>query len=229
MFVAEKKGLEALKATGTIDLPEVYSSGETGDHAYLLLEYKLPGNQHPQFWELFAEELAALHQTTSPEFGFDSSNYIGSLPQYNTRSGSASEFYITQRLEPQLRMASDRGFSFDNLGQALRNISESIPEEPPSLIHGDLWSGNYLVNEQGRPCLIDPAVSYGPREMDLAMMKLFGGFPDGVFSTYSEVFPLSPGFEQRVSLWQFYYLLVHLNIFGRGYLGSVKGILKQFS
>lgn len=229
MFIAESTGLEALKATATIDLPDVYSTGRNGNHAYLLLEYKAPGDKHPQFWELFADHLAALHLTSSPEFGFISSNYIGSLPQHNNREGSASEFYITQRLEPQLRMASQRGFSFDNLDQALKNISESIPEEPPALIHGDLWSGNYLVNEQGQPCLIDPAVSYGPREMDLAMMKLFGGFPDLVFLRYSKVFPLHPGFEQRISLWQLYYLLVHLNIFGNSYLGSVKRILKQYS
>ncbi|HET8753258.1 MAG TPA: fructosamine kinase family protein, partial [Salinimicrobium sp.] len=122
-----------------------------------------------------------------------------------------------------------RGFSFQNLDRIFKNISSEIPEEPPALIHGDLWSGNYLVNEKGLPCLIDPAVSFAPREMDLAMMKLFGGFPENVFNIYSEIFPVQPKFESRISLWQLYYLLVHLNIFGSSYLPSVTGILQRFS
>lgn len=229
MFKAEKKGLETLKAANCIDIPEVYSCGETEGKAYLILEYKAQGNQHPGFWEIFAQELAELHRNSAPEFGFESSNYIGSLPQYNQKYASAAEFYINQRLEPQIRIATDQGFSFKKTEKAFRNISEVIPEESPSLIHGDLWSGNYLVNDQGLPCLIDPAVCYAHREMDLGMMKLFGGFPPRIFSLYSEIFPLNPHFEQRAPLWQLYYLLVHLNIFGSSYFSSVNNILKDYS
>lgn len=229
MFSAEKAGLQALKNVGSIDVPEVLGLGEIGDTAYLLLEYKKEAPQKRHFWDRFAEDLAALHRNSAEQFGFEEDNYIGSLPQYNGRESSAADFYIRQRLEPQLRMASKNGFSFEHLDLIFRNISEAIPTEAPALIHGDLWGGNYIINEKGLPCLIDPAVSYGPREMDLAMMKLFGGFPEKVFSAYAEIFPPEPGFQERVELWQLYYLLVHLNIFGSSYLGGVTRILKSFA
>ncbi|MGB7785128.1 MAG: fructosamine kinase family protein [Salinimicrobium sp.] len=229
MFSAEKAGLEVLKKSGSIDVPEVFGLGQIDDTAYLILEYKKEAPQKSHFWDLFGQELAGLHKNSSEKFGFEDDNYIGSLPQYNGRETSAADFYIRQRLEPQLRMASKNGFSFGHLDRIFKNISEAIPGEPPALIHGDLWGGNYITNEEGLPCLIDPAVSFGPREMDLAMMKLFGGFPEKVFSAYDENFPLQQGFEDRVPLWQLYYLLVHLNIFGSSYLGGVKRILKSFS
>ena len=229
MFRAEKAGLQALKEANSFDTPEVLSLGEIGDTAYLLLEYKKEAPQKSHFWDLFARQLVDLHKNSSAEFGFEESNYIGSLPQYNDSETSAAEFYIRQRLEPQLRIAYKNGFSFKDLDRIYKNISEEIPDEPPALIHGDLWGGNYITNEKGLPCLIDPAVSYGPREMDLSMMKLFGGFPKKAFSMYNEHFPLQPNFEDRVPLWQLYYLLVHLNIFGSSYLGSVRHILQRFS
>ncbi len=209
--------------------PKYLGLGESGDIAYLILEYVEEAPQKPHFWDCFVENLAALHRNSAAQFGFEEDNYIGSLPQYNGHETSAADFYIRQRLEPQLRMASKNGFSFKDLNLIYKNISAEIPNEPPALIHGDLWGGNYITNEEGLPCLIDPAVSYGPREMDLAMMKLFGGFPEKAFSAYHEQFPLQPGFENRIPLWQLYYLLVHLNIFGNSYLGSVKHILQRFS
>lgn len=229
MFEAEKEGLEALKDSKTVDVPEVLSFGTLKHHAYLLLEFKPEDRETKLFWENFARELAALHKTSSPKFGFPSSNYIGSLPQTNEERESAGEFYIDQRLEPQFQMAKDRGFSFGNLDQTFKNICSAIPEEPASLIHGDLWNGNYMATANARPCLIDPAVSFSSREMDLSMMKLFGGFPEKVFEDYSDIFPLESGFKERVPLWQLYYLLVHLNIFGSSYLGSVKQVLKRYS
>ena len=229
MFSSEKEGLEALGNSGAVDVPRVLDLGEIYGNSYLLLEYKKEGTQKSDFWHSFAEGLANLHRSTAPEFGFSDSNYIGRLPQYNKHRTKASDFYIEQRLEPQFSMASKNGFSFGNLSRFYRNVFEEIPEEAPALVHGDLWSGNYIVNEEGLPCLIDPAVSYTPREMDLAMMKLFGGFPEEVFVKYEEIFPVEPGFEERVPLWQLYYLLVHLNIFGSGYLPQVKKIINQFS
>lgn len=229
MFQAEKEGLETLRDSQTIDVPEVFTYGISGEHAYLLLEYKPEGNPPREFWHIFSRNLAALHKNTTPNFGFSSSNYIGSLRQYNERSGSASEFYISQRLEPQLKLALEKGFSFGNLESVFKNIAEAIPKEAPALIHGDLWSGNYLVTQKGQPCLIDPAVCFAPREMDLAMMKLFGGFPEVIFLEYNEIFPLEPGFENRIPLWQLYYLLVHLNIFGSSYFSSVKNIFTAYS
>ena len=229
MFEAEKEGLESLRSSKTIDVPEAFSCGTINSTSYLLLEYKQEGKPLPDFPRIFAEDLAALHKNSAPEFGFHSSNYIGSLPQYNGKETTAADFYIHQRIEPQIKMASERGFSFYDLPTIYKNMATEIPNEKPALIHGDLWSGNYLVNSDGRPCLIDPAVCYGPREMDLAMMKLFGGFSEEIFRNYEELFPLEPGFQQRIPLWQLYYLLVHLNIFGSSYLSRVTGILNTYT
>ena len=156
-------------------------------------------------------------------------NYIGSLLQYNEEKTNASDFYIEMRLKPQLQMAKNRGYDLKISEKFFHNCSSVIPQEKSSLVHGDLWSGNYLVNQSGEVCLIDPAVAYAPREMDLAMMQLFGGFHKDLFAAYQEVFPLEPGFNNRVSLWQLYYLLVHLNIFGAGYKAQVDSIVKRFS
>jgi fructosamine-3-kinase len=229
MFAAEAEGLKELKNSKTVDVPEVLATGETGNMAYLLLEFKKEGSQKAPFWSRFAHDLAALHRTTGAEFGFQSSNYIGSLPQCNHRHSSAADFYLHERLEPQFKLAQANGFSFPGLEVIFQNIVEAIPKENPALVHGDLWSGNYIINEEGLPCFIDPAVSYAPREMDLAMMKLFGGFPEQVFKEYHEIFPLEPGFAKRVELWQLYYLLVHLNIFGSSYLKPVQRITRSFS
>lgn len=229
MFAAEKEGLEELRERQTFDAPEVLGIGETGAAAYLLLEYKEERSQKRHFWSSFARQLAALHKNSRDTFGFKTDNYIGSLPQFNNPRETASDFYILERLEPQVAMASKRGFSFGNLDRFYHNISEEIPNEPPALIHGDLWNGNFITNEMGLPCLIDPAVSYAPREMDLAMMKLFGGFPEKVFAEYNEIFPQENGFNERLPVWQLYYLLVHLNIFGSSYLPKVKRIFNRFS
>jgi hypothetical protein len=229
MFAAEKQGLETLKQANAFDVPAVFGLGEVGDKAYLLLEHKKEESQKGHFWKVFGKQLSQLHKTSAESFGFAASNYIGSLPQYNEPRESAAGFYVSQRLEPQVKMASERGFSLGDLSGFYRNISEEIPQEAPALLHGDLWSGNYITNEEGLPCLIDPAVCYGPREMDLAMMQLFGGFPSEVFDIYNDHFPLQQGWEERIPLWQLYYLLVHLNIFGRSYLPQVEEIIRRFS
>ena len=229
MFAAEKQGLETLKEAEAFDIPEVLAVGEIEDKAYLLLEHKKEESQKSNFWKVFGEQLSQLHHYSAQAFGFSASNYIGSLPQYNEQCASAADFYINQRLEPQVKIASENGFSLGELSRFYRNVSEEIPEEAPALLHGDLWSGNYITNEHGLPCLIDPAVCYGPREMDLAMMKLFGGYPAEVFQVYDSNFPLQPGWEERIPLWQLYYLLVHLNIFGSSYLPQVKNIIRRFS
>lgn len=229
MFSAEAKGLHLLGATNSFKIPAVRAQGKVENSAYLLLQFLEPGTKAADFWDVFAQHLATLHRTTQKQFGLDHDNYIGSLPQYNGLCESASEFYISQRLEPQFKMAFDLGFGFDDLGSFYKNISEEIPNEAPSLIHGDLWSGNYLVAPNGRPALIDPAVAFAPREMDIGMMKLFGGFSEEVFSEYNTRFPLTVGWEKRIPLWQLYYLLVHLNLFGSGYLQQVLFIVKRYS
>lgn len=228
MFEAEKTGLEHLSSPGVIDVPEVLSLGEVDNSAYLLLVYRETAAKSSKFAQNFGRQLAELHQVSVEKFGFPGNNYIGSLPQYNKEEETASDFYINQRLKPQLKMAKANGYELKADEIFFQNIKDIIPDEPPALIHGDLWGGNYLVNQDGEACLIDPATAYAPREMDLAMMKLFGGFENEVFSSYEAQFPLEPGFKERFPLWQLYYLLVHLNLFGTGYLGSVTSIIKRY-
>lgn len=229
MFAAEAKGLQLLSDSSNFKIPTIIGEGEIDKTSYLLMEYISSGQPDAHFWEVFAENLAILHKTTQNQFGLDHNNYIGSLPQKNEYRESASEFYITQRLEPQFKMASENGFQFNNLDKFFSNIPEEIPKEAPSLVHGDLWGGNYMVSEKGEPVLIDPAVAFTSREMDLAMMKLFGGFPNEAFYTYNSTFPLQSGWKERTSFWQLYYLLVHLNLFGQGYLNQVQTIVAKYN
>lgn len=229
MFTAEKEGMEDLARPGVIRVPKVLGTGKIGSNSYILIEFIASAPPQKDFSQKFGQQLAALHKTTAKDFGYKIDNYIGSLPQYNTSRPTAAEFYINQRLEPQFKMAVDRGFDLGKTQFLYKKCEELIPQEPPALLHGDLWGGNYLVDDRGNPCLIDPAVAFAPREMDLGMMKLFGGFDKEIFDIYHKNFPLENGFEERVPLWQLYYLLVHLNIFGEGYKSQVTTILKHYS
>ena len=229
MFDAEKFGLEKLIVPGVIDVPRPIKTGTADQYSYLILEYKESTHKRPDFWEIFGEQLANLHQETRDTFGLEKDNYIGSLPQHNGKRDSAAEFYIEMRLQPQLEIASDKGFQLKVTDSFFKNCEDMIPDEPPALVHGDLWNGNYIVNSNGAPCLIDPAIAYAPREMDLGMMKLFGGFNDSLFRIYDEKFPLAAGWQERIDLWQLYYLLVHLNIFGAGYKSQVSNIIRKYS
>tara|TARA_R100000935_G_scaffold38680_1_gene59968 strand:- start:71542 stop:72387 length:846 start_codon:yes stop_codon:yes gene_type:complete len=225
MFKAEAKGLQLLASSESFTIPKVLSTGEEKSKSYLLLENIPKGTKNVEFWPFFAENLAKLHRTTQNNFGLEHDNYIGSLKQVNGSEKTSADFYIQQRLKPQFALAKENGFSFQNIEQFYATLSAEIPNEPPSLIHGDLWNGNYLVSGTGKPVLIDPAVAFASREMDLAMMQLFGGFPEEVFSVYNEIYALDNGWERRIPLFQLYYVLVHLNIFGRGYLPQVQTIL----
>ncbi|PTX44335.1 hypothetical protein C8P64_0312 [Christiangramia gaetbulicola] len=229
MFDAEKLALEKLIDPGVIDVPKPIKTGTEDQYSYLILEHKEPASKTPDFWEIFGEQLAKLHRETRDTFGLEKDNYIGSLPQYNEKRDSAAEFYIEMRLQPQLEIASDKGFQLNVTDNFFKNCEALIPNEPPALVHGDLWNGNYIVNEKGKPCLIDPAVAFAPREMDLGMMKLFGGFNEKLFSIYDHTFPLEEGWKERIELWQLYYLLVHLNIFGAGYKSQVTNIIRKYS
>ncbi len=206
-------------------IPRPLATEKAGDYACLLLPYIAPGTRTKSFWEQFGRALARLHRIGESAFGFPFDNYIGRLPQSNRRHERWHEFYARERLLPQARMAADAGLlsahDMQKLEALLRRLPEWLPEEPPSLIHGDLWSGNFLCDTHARPRLIDPAPCYAHREMDLAMSKLFGGFHPHFYEAYAEAFPLLPGYGRRTKIYQLYYLLVHLNLFGKGYHGAV--------
>lgn len=229
MFKTEAEGLRVLRKTNIFTIPEVISIGEKEDQAFLVLSYVEKGASIDNFWEVFGKKLAALHQVTEPYFGLSHNNYIGNLPQENTKSPSATEFYISQRLEPQFKLAKENGYSFANLTGFYKHLETEIPDEPASLVHGDLWNGNFIIDSKGCPSLIDPSISYAPREMDIAMMHLFGGFDTQLFEVYNESFQLAENWKTRMPIWQLYYLLVHLNLFGSSYYNSVKNILRSFS
>ncbi len=228
MFEKEARGLRALSKPQVIDVPEVIHVGEFNNSSYLILEHKTPGKKTADFWQNFGRQLAKLHQQSAPQFGFAENNYIGSLLQYNTPEDNATDFYINQRLKPQFKLASENGYLFTKIDRFYDKISQLIPQEKPSLIHGDLWSGNYLVNAEGAPCLIDPATAFAPREIDIAVMHLFGGFDPAVFKSYNAEFPFAEGWQERIKLWQLYHILVHVNLFGGGYYTSAKNIISSF-
>jgi len=208
------------------------ASGANDLTPFLALELIRSKPRGGNFDERLGRGLAALHRHGAPAFGLDHDNYIGRLPQKNTFDVAWSEFYRVRRLGPQLKAAADAGLAparvrrdFERLFAQLENLCG--PPEPPARLHGDLWGGNLMTDDLGEPCLIDPAVYGGHREIDLAMMKLFGGFGPGVFAAYKEAFPLAEGYRQRVPLYQLYPLMVHVNLFGGGYLAQVEAALAQ--
>jgi len=232
MFELEAKGLSILAKSKKIRLPEVIGTGEAGQTAFLLLEHIESGYPDNNFWEVFGKELADLHRKTHVTFGLDHDNYIGSLPQHNTTSPSWSDFFITQRLKPQLKMAAGKGMLNTTILKAFEKLFAELPvlfpDEVPALLHGDLWSGNFLCDSNQTPVLIDPAVYYGHREMDLAMSKLFGGFSPRFYEAYHAAYPLETGWQERVDLCNLYPLLVHVNLFGGGYVGQLQSSLRRF-
>ena len=229
MFEEEAKGLQLLEQTKTIKVPKVLDVGVVKGKAFLLLPYINEGKEFDGFSEMFGTQLTKLHSCSASRFGLESHNYIGSLPQYNEFCTTASDFYISQRLQPQFEWAGQKGFMFNEEDSLYKILEDIIPNEKPSLIHGDLWSGNYIIGSDHSIYLIDPAVAFAPREMDLGMMYLFGGFPERLFEVYNEEFPLQQGWKKRLPLWQLYYLLVHLNLFGASYYPRIKSILQQYT
>lgn len=236
LFPAEAKGLSWLAAAQAIRVPSLYAVGSeesTGQAAFLLIEWLEPGRPAAQFDQKLGRQLAELHRFGAPHFGLNFDNFIGSLPQHNSPCDSWPEFYYSRRLEPQALLAVESGRLETAALRQFQKLQRKLPDlfsmpEAPARLHGDLWSGNLHVDVRGEPCLIDPAVYGGHREMDLGMMRLFGGFSSSVFDAYAEAFPLAPGFEERIAITQLYPLLVHLNLFGAGYAASVMNILRKY-
>ena len=232
MFETEAMGLNILADTNKIKIPEVISQKTIGETDFLILEFIENGSPSKNFWNDFGKSLAKIHKHTAEKFGLNHDNYIGSLPQSNKQHASWSEFFILERLEPQIKLAKDERKinhtaikQFSNLFNRLEKI---FPIEKPSLLHGDLWSGNYLIGSKGEPSIIDPAVYFGHREMDIGMTKLFGGFSPAFYESYNEEFPLEKNWQERTDTCNLYPLMVHVNLFGRSYVMQVESILRKF-
>lgn len=240
IFTAEAVGLCAIAATEAIGTPDIYGSGVDAEKncSFLLMEYIESGNRPRDYWETFARQLAGMHRavtdgmTVGGKYGFVRDNYIGIRKQKNQVYDNWTAFFRDCRLIPQLEAA---GSYFDRAERkkitGLLDRVEEILVEPvyPSLLHGDLWAGNFITGTDGRAWLIDPAAYVGHREADIAMTELFGGFPRTFYDAYREAAPMQAGYEDRRDLYNLYHLLNHLNMFGGSYLSGVRRILNRYT
>lgn len=232
MFQTETHGLRLIGNTNTIKTPKVIAYDTFENVSFLLMEFIESKSPSPKDLQNFGQQLAALHKSTSDYFGLNEDNFIGSLPQCNKQHKTWFDFYVSERLLPQLRLAKQKQLLSEKDCPSENQVSKTL--EPlfknikPSLLHGDLWGGNYLISKDGSPYLIDPAVYYGHHEVDIAMSKLFGVFGEDFYNAYQSRIPQDLNTASRIEIYQLYYLLVHLNLFGRSYYGSVVSILKTY-
>lgn len=235
LFNAEKRGLELLAQAGSgLIVPAPLCDGVTDDGiSFLLMEYIEAGQTEKDFWKNFALHLAQLHANSAPHFGLDFDNFMGSLPQSNSFHEKWTDFFVRERLEPQVRMALDNGRISTRLASDIAKLStrlsDLVPIEKPSFIHGDLWSGNFMAGPGGKVVIFDPACYYGHRESDMAMTHLFGGFSGQFYEHYNEFFPLETGWRQRLDLYNVYPLLIHVNLFGGSYAMQLADIVLRFA
>ncbi|NWF51114.1 MAG: fructosamine kinase family protein [Ignavibacteriaceae bacterium] len=232
IFTKEANGLNELLKADAIRVPKVILSDEN----FLLIEFINSSSKEKKFFEYFGKKFAALHKFTGASFGFYENNYIGSNLQLNTGADCSdwTQFYFENRLLFQFRLAEKNGYATDELKnkmfaleKKIHNILSGINPQP-SLLHGDLWSGNFISDKAGKACLIDPAVYYGHREADLAMTKLFGGFDKAFYESYNEAYPLEDGYAYRENIYKLYHVLNHLNLFGRGYYSQAISLMNFY-
>jgi protein-ribulosamine 3-kinase len=234
MFAIEAVGLHTLSQHFTLKVPTVIAAGEVNDKQYLLLEWLQPASYSAESWQAFGRALAQLHQTTNDNFGWHGDNYIGSLRVKNDWSSSWANFYTNARLLPMIKMLRDGGaFSGKEVQVAeafCQTLPNRMPQEQPALVHGDLWNGNasaVMVNNKASVAIYDPAAFYGHREIDIALTRLFGGFPSSFYSAYEEVYPLQKGWQERLPIFQLCHLLLHAVLFGGGYVSRCREIMKS--
>ena len=241
-FEAEAKGLEALRRTNAIGVPRALAIGtdKTQRMSFLLMEYLEHAARLTRYWEIFGRELAVLHRADCTEFaaagqgrpfGFTHDNYIGASPQMNTPKENWITFFRECRLLPQIKMAErylDSGMR-KQCTKLLDHLDSYLTEPKfPSLIHGDLWSGNAVCGPNGKAWILDPAAYVGNYEAELAMTELFGSNPNTFYEAYDEIIPIDSGYRDRRDLYNLYHMLNHLNLFGASYLGSVQRIIKKY-
>jgi fructosamine-3-kinase len=232
MFVAEAKGLQAMRQTQTIRIPQPICWGTAADSCYLVLEYLELGGSSDRSWEIMGEELAAMHRNgIATDFGWEINNTIGSTPQINDRSENWADFFANRRIGYQLKLAQRRGASFPNISKIVSSIKSILAESSPqpSIVHGDLWSGNASILRTGEPTIFDPATYYGDREVDIAMTELFGGFPAAFYRGYDRSWSLDEGYQKRKTIYNLYHILNHFNLFGGGYLAQANRTIQNIT
>ena len=231
-FVAEAMGLELIALTNTVHTPRVFNVGYVRDNAYILMEFLEMGPQTNHSALELGKQLALMHQTTADSFGLNQTNWIGLTKQFNKQEADWVVFYRDQRLLPQLELAYSKGYATaleDKATNLLNNLNVFFEDyfPTPSLLHGDLWSGNWGTLCNKKPVIFDPAVYYGDREADIAMTLLFGGFSEEFYESYNSIWQTSPGFSIRQDLYNFYHVINHLNIFGNSYLLLSENLLDK--
>lgn len=232
MFSSEELGLMEISRSKKIATPQVLARGHFDGAHYLVMQYIESGSTSNEGFKRLGCDLANMHQYTEKSFGWKYNNFIGILPQSNDESSDWVRFFVYQRLKPQLALARAKRWLDSALipecYTMLHRFKNLCPDVVPSLLHGDLWSGNILIDRERKPYLIDPSVYYGHSEVDIAMTQLFGGFSTDFYGAYHEVVPREEESDARIDIYQLYYLLVHLNLFGTSYRPSVVRILKRY-
>jgi fructosamine-3-kinase len=226
-FEAEAAGLERLREANAVNVPRVLGVGAKSGSAFLLLEWIDLRTKSVAAADRLGRELAAQHRTTQPAFGLDHDNTIGRTPQLNAPSDDWTEFFRERRLRYQLELAEGNGLPVEVSARGFKLLDRihvllADHRPSPSLLHGDLWGGNWGADDRGTPFIFDPAVYFGDREADLAMTRLFGGFGAAFYGAYDAEWPLPQGWQARAELYNLYYLLNHFNLFGGGYSGAVE-------
>ena len=232
MFRAEQQSLQVIENTGTIAVPRVHFVNEHSGKSFILMDFIESKRPDASDFQRLGVQLANLHQCTQSDFGFPTDNFIGNLPQHNQPRANWAEFYGLERILPQLQLALKNQllspFEIPTKEKAVAVFTDIFGNATPSLLHGDLWSGNFLIAADGAPYLIDPAAYYGHSAVDIAMSRLFGGFGASFYDAYHKIIPKAENYAQHIELYQLYYLLVHLNLFGSGYYSGVSSILKRY-
>lgn len=233
LFSRERDGLDIIGAVNKIKTPAVIDYFEEESYQFLLLEWIEQGHHTIGFWTQFGEQLAALHRVKSKTFGLDKDNYMGSVPQQNRQLENWCSFFANQRLAPMITRCANTHLLSTNdqrlFEKLISKLTGFFDDEEPSLLHGDLWSGNFLCDKKAQPVLIDPAVYYGHRSMDLAMTTLFGGFHQPFYEAYHYHYPLPKNYEEQWAACNLYPLLIHLYLFGSGYLSSIRNTLQKLT
>jgi len=231
MFDKEAQGLRKLAQNG-VNTPQVIEAFEQGEYQLLIIEHIESERPTGLFWKNFGIHLSNLHKSSEKYFGLIYPNYIGSLEQINEKRPSWGVFFIENRIGPLVKRAFDSKYLdrkhlrwFDGFMTA---YPELVPKEKPSLLHGDLWSGNLLCGRHQLPVFIDPAIYYGHREVDIAMTHMFGGFDSSYLNYYNDIFPLEKGWEKRLDFHNLYPNLVHLALFGKSYLARIESVIRAF-
>jgi protein-ribulosamine 3-kinase len=233
LFEKECQGLLQIKKQGSIQVPEIIHCFEYLEYQVLILEWIIPSTKDTSFWERFGKQLAALHQNNNEYFGFPESNYMGNILQSNDASHNWIDFFCNRRLQPMISkcfnanlLTQKHVFQFERLLPKLPGIFDEALA--PVLVHGDLWSGNFICNENSEPLLIDPAVSYSHPSVDLGMSTLFGGFDQRFYDTYQYYNPFPTNYKEQWEVTNLYPLLLHLLLFGSSYLSQIEQTLSKY-